>query len=294
MNAATNTGEPSGFNATSAFTWITGTGILQQLVLGILVATVLYISFMTFEIIYKQYKQVKGTKIDVLPLTVSSDNKPREFEQNPTMGNAKLLPLSDNERTGAEFTYSFFLWINPSSFRDEDGLLHIFHKGNPFPFPLLGPGVFLKSNTNTLRVYMNSSSTWNNYIDVENIPLKKWVHVTVLARENAIEVYINGNLAKKLNIEGATLYQNFGNLYLFRPTTCILTPTTVPSLKGEYFRVFGTYKGNFSNLFYFNYALSYTEIQALVTLGVSKKTEVEGENTPPYLEDAWWVNSYST
>jgi hypothetical protein len=294
MNAAINTGEPRGFNATTAFSWITGTGALQQIVLGILIATVLYISFMTFEIIYKQYKQVKGSMTEVLPLTVSSDSKPREFEQNPTMKNAKLLPLSDNERTGAEFTYSFFLWINPSSFRDEDGLLHIFHKGNPFPFPLLGPGVFLKSNTNTLRVYMNSSRTWNNHIDVENIPVKKWVHIVILARENAIEVYINGNLAKKLNIEGATLYQNFGNLYLFRPTNIILDPTTIPSLKGEFFRMFGTYKGSFSNLFYFNYALSYTEIQGLTALGVSKETEVEGENAPPYLEDAWWVNSYST
>jgi hypothetical protein len=43
---------------------------------------------------------------------------------------------------------------------------------------------------------MNTSSTWNNYVDVENIPVKKWVHVVVMARDNSIEVYINGNISK--------------------------------------------------------------------------------------------------
>jgi hypothetical protein len=273
--------------------YVTGTGILPQIILTVLMAAVLYILFMAFEMIYKSYKAVKGTSVQLLPYTVSAIDKPREFEQNPASRNSKLIPLSDNERTGAEFTYSFFIFINPSSFRQEDGLLHIMHKGHPTPFPLMSPGVFLKSNTNTLRVYMNSSKTWNNFIDVENIPVKKWVHVVILARDNAIEIYINGNLAKKLNMEGGVLYQNFGNLYLFSQRPVILNPATIPSLGGNILQIFGTYSGNLSNLEYYNYALSYTEIQSLSAKGVSRKTEVSEMDTPPYLEDSWWVNTTS-
>ena len=110
---------------------------------------------------------VAGTKVNVLALTVNAEDKPREFEQNPAARRPMLLPMSDNERTGVEFSYAFFLWVNPASFGNDEGLKHIFHKGNPTPFPLMAPGVFMKNNTNTLRVYMNSSKTWNNYIDID-------------------------------------------------------------------------------------------------------------------------------
>jgi hypothetical protein len=274
--------------------YILGKGILPQIILSILIALVLYSLFMGFEMIYKSYKAVKGTRVTLLDMTVSSETKPREYEQNPNAKNAKLIPLSDNERTGAEFTYSFFIYINPSSFRQEDGLLHIMHKGYSTPYPLLGPGVFLKNNQNCLRIYMNSTRTWNNYVEVENIPVKKWVHVVILARNNAIEIYINGNLAKKLNLEGATFYQNFGNLYLFNQRTCVINPTNSPSAGSDILQVLGTYSGLFSNLFYFSYALTYTEIQGLMAIGPSKKTEGAGDDAPPYLEDSWWVTNYST
>lgn len=273
--------------------YILGTGFVAQFLLTIVLCTLLYIALMILEMLYKSFNSVAGTEVSVIPYTVSADDKPRMIEQNPKVKGHKLLPLSDNERTGTEFSYSFYLWINPSSFKQEDGLLHIMHKGNPAPFPLMGPGVFLKSNTNTLRVYMNSAKTWNNYIDVENIPVKKWVHVVILARNNAIEIYINGNLAKKLNMTDSVLYQNFGNLYLFTQRTLSLSPGTLPSLNGETFNVHGTFSGNLSNLKYFSYALSYTEIQSQAQGGPSTKMETTPQDQPPYLEDSWWVNSYS-
>lgn len=280
-------------NAAGPVGYLMGTGILPQILLSVVIAAVLYILFMALEVLYKSFRSVTGTRVELLPMTVAAEDKPREFEQNPNNPRAKLLPLSDNERSGAEFSYSFYLWVNPSSFRQEEGLLHILHKGNPSPFPLMGPGVFLKSHENTLRIYMNSSSTWNNFVDIENIPVKKWVHVVVMARANAIEVYINGNLAKKLNMDGATLYQNFGNLYLFSQRPCIINGAQMPSLNGGILQIFGTYSGNLSNLAYYSYALSYTEIQSLVAAGPSRKTEKSDENAPPYLEDGWWTNNAS-
>jgi hypothetical protein len=291
-NSGTNS-----MNAAGPMGYLLGTGIPAQILLAIVLATVLYIILMSLEMLYKSFVAVTGTRVDLLPFTVSADDKPREYEQNPNVRGHKLLPLSDNERSGAEFSYAFYLWINPSSFRQEDGLLHIMHKGNPVPFPLMAPGVFLRSNINALRVYMNSSKKWNNYIDVENIPVKKWVHITVIARANAVEIYLNGNLAKKLNMEDATLYQNFGNLYLFSSRPCMvnmMSPESVGDANSNKLQVFGTYNGNMSNLFYYSYALSYTEIQGLVNEGPSSKTENTTSATPPYLQDTWWVNNYSS
>jgi len=292
-------GEGNSINSAGPISWILGTGILPQLILGLCVSTLLYIFFMSVETIYKSYTAVSKTRIPLLPCTVNPEDKQIEFEQNPNAKDNKILPLSDNERTGAEFTYSFFLWINPSSFnRQEDGLLHIMHKGHPSPFPLMSPGVFLKSNINTMRVYMNSSRTWNNYIDIENIPVKKWVHVSIVGRSNAVEVYINGNLAKKLNMDQSVFYQNFGNLYLFNQRNLILNPTIVPSLKPTQetpLRIFGAFNGNMSALSYFSYALSYTEIQSMLNAGPKSGAcdANSGLNQPPYLEDDWWVTRYS-
>lgn len=289
--------DPTGMNAMNQarpLSFLLGTGIVPQIVLSIALAALLYTVLMAMESVYRSYKQITGTRVEVLPYTVSADDKPREFVQNPKAPNSTFLPLSDNERTGAEFSYSFWLWVNPSSFsRSEEGLLHVMHKGNPSPFPLMGPGVFLHSNTNKMRVYMNSSKTWNNYIDIDNLPVKKWIHVVVLARMNSIEVYINGNIAKKLTFDDAVLYQNFGNLYCFSQRPCIINSANVASLGTGILQIFGTYSGSLSALNYFSYALSYTEIQSLMADGPSKRTDTMDMAAPQYLEDAWWVKSAS-
>jgi len=280
-------------NSAGPLSFIMGTGNVAQIVSSLVVSVVLYIVLMSLELLYKSFTAVTGTRVDVLPMTASAQNKPYEFEQNPQVANAKLLPLSDNERSGAEFSYSFFLWVDPSSFKQENGLLHIFHKGYPVPYPIMGPGVFMHSNINTMRVYMNSSKTWNNYIDIDNIPMKKWLHVVVMARDNCIEVYINGNLIKKMNLKDSTLYQNFGNLYLFSQRNLLLQKSQIPSLDTDSLQIFGTFSGNLSNLVYFSYALSYTEIQSLLAEGASKKAVTNSMDSPPYLEDTWWVTNYS-
>ena len=247
------------------------------------------------EIIYKNITRVISTRVDVMPLTVSSSAGQKQFVQNPMLPNHVLLPSSDNERTGVEFSYAFWLWIDPSSFGQAEGLLHVLHKGYPLMYPLLGPGVFLKSNINTLRVYANSSMTWNNYVEVENIPVNKWVHVSIMGRANAVEIYINGNLSKKLNMSNGVIYQNFGDLYVFSQRTLSLNPIGIPSLNGDTtFKISGPYRGQMSRLTYFNYALSYTELQSLVDQGPNSITETTPSQTPPYFEDKWWTTNYNT
>jgi hypothetical protein len=272
---------------------LAGQGLFSQVLLAIIACLILFIVMLGLESIYWSIMRLNKRYVEVMPNTYVSENKMHVIRQSPSAPGAITLPLSDNERTGIEFSYSFFLFVNPSTFRTEQGLCHIFHKGYSKQYPLMGPGVYMHSNDNKMRVYMSTFNTWNNYIDIENIPVKKWLHCVVMCRKSALEVYINGNLVKKMKMEGeAVPYQNYGDLYVFSQRTVRMLPSKIPSLDGEGLSIFGTYSGMLSRLTYFPYALSYSEIRSTMDVGPSKKIESGSEEVPPYLIDTWWTTKY--
>jgi hypothetical protein len=139
---------------------------------------------------------------------------------------------------------------------------------------------------------MNTYKTWNNYVEVENIPVGKWVHVVIICRENALEIYINGNLSKKYSFDGYTPYQNYQDIVCFSQRR-ITMPKTLESVDENGFDVFGAAQGMISRLYYFSYALCYAEIQTLVNEGPSSKMDSSSlMDRPPYLSDTWWAKSY--
>lgn len=285
MNAAAATNLNTGRLASE----ITGTGIIAQIMIALTSAVVLFLVFAAFETVYGYMNRMKLYRTDLLPYTYATDAKSITITQNPADPNAKTAALSSNELTGPEYSYAFFIYVNPSTFRQERGLQHIFHKGVPGQFPLLNPGVYMRSDTNCLRVYMNTFKTWNNYVEVENFPVGKWVHVAVVAKAGHGEIYVNGNLAKKLAFDGYQSYQNYGNIYAFSQRRVTLAKT-IPSVGEEGFDVFGTVQGLVSRLTYFSYALGYAEISDLMEEGPSKKMETGGSaSLPPYLADSWWT-----
>lgn len=265
---------------------LSGTGVVPQILISLGIVLIIYLALASIEVLYSYINRMNLYRTELLPITYATDNKTITIPQNPNDSNAKLVALSDNERSGPEYSYSFFLFVNPSTFRQEEGLLHIFHKGNPKQYPLLNPGVYMRSHTNTLRVYMNTYKTWDSYIDVENFPIGKWVYVTIVCRATHGEIYINGNLAKKLRFEGYQPYMNYSDIICFSQRR-IATPTGGTAKPGN---VFGAIQGFVSKLTYFSYALSYTEINSLMNEGPSKKIDESNMVKPPYLDDKWWVN----
>jgi hypothetical protein len=153
---------------------------------------------------------------------------------------------------------------------------------------------------------MNCYDTWNNYSDIENIPIDKWFHLTVTCQGNTLYVYINGNLKTKMALSNNTPpYQNYGNVYAFNNRKITLySAETVSLLNDPMFSEStpsanrltsiafnGSIKGMISRVYYFSYALTYSEIQALLNMGPSRI--IEGNDTmsmSPYLSDTWWVN----
>jgi hypothetical protein len=287
---SSNTNQGSG-----ALGLLSGKGFFQQVLLVLVILSLLFFVFVSLEYLIMSYQRIGGKNVQLLPMTVTAEDKMLTFQQNKNQyETAKQIPLSDNERTGIEFTYSFFLFVNPSTFTGEDTLHHVMHKGYISPWPLMGPGVFVRGNNNTLRVIMNTYRNAYTYMDIENIPVRKWFHCVLLCRKNSLEVYINGNLRKKLPFEGTLPYQNFQNLICFSPLKKIIMGSQVPCLGTDNNLNFqGAFRGNMSNLIYLAYAASFTEIQSLMDMGVSKKTMSSELDKPPYLVDTYWTTTYN-
>ena len=275
-------------------------GPLSQIVLAVIIATVLYIILLSLEIVYISYLQVANTKVDIEGgggKTINSGTS-KVYTSNTNdirikNGNFRDLRYSDNEKTGIEYSYSCFLNISPETFKDgTTELKHVFHKGSEKFYPLLSPGVFVLGNTNTLRVFQNTSTTWYNYIDIPNMPIGKWFHLVVLVKNNATEIYINGNLGAKLSSGGGVVYQNYQNLYLFNKSriSSALTQANMLSIpEGETYNVNSSVTGSISQFYYFSYALSYTEIQDMLTMGPNPVVADNNVDKPPYFLDNWWT-----
>lgn len=237
--------------------------------------------------------------VSVYPYT-GSGTKTIVIRQDPKNPNSIPLPLSENQLTGIEFSYSSFIYISDDTDDGTAGWKNIFYKGyESGPFPLCGPGVFVNTASNTLRIIMNTYDKWFNVVDVPQIPFNKWFHLVISVRNNTLEIYINGNLANKKSFAGTLPYQNYGPLVLFsntktNPNTFAIKTTETSSYygipPGEDFVIKGKFSGYISNLMYYSYALSYSEIQGGLNVGPSKNFDQSSMDRPPYLIDSWWTS----
>jgi len=254
------------------------------------------------EFIYKSFSSRWTNKVNLFPNTYTSGTKMYTAIQNPTNPAALTVNVSNNQRSGVEFSYSMFVYLNSDTFSSGNAnLYHILHKGYGQVYPLLGPGIFSWGNKNCIRVFMNCYDTWDNYTDIENIPVDKWFHIVVSCKGNTLYVYINGNLKQKVALSGNTPpYQNYGNVYLFSSRKTTLFTSITSSLQNDSnfmgtgaasSLVFdGAAKGMASRVTYFSYALTYTEIQALMNMGPSSVMDGTDLSLTPYLSDTWWAN----
>ena len=183
------------------------TDIFPQIVISVAIAAAIFFIYLVIEQIYRAYLTYGNARVSVYPYTGSST---KVFKQDPSNPKNVTLPVSENQLTGIEFTYSVFLYISDDT-DDGDGTLKwksVFYKGyESSPFPLLGPGVFVSSgDTSTdgtrLRIIMNTYDKWFNPLDVKQIPVNKWFHLAIVLRNNSLDAYVNGNLANNPSLKG--------------------------------------------------------------------------------------------
>ena len=287
---------------------LSSTEIFPQIVVSLIIAIAIFFIYMVMETLYRAYLSYGQARVDIYPLTGSES---KTFVQDPNNSGNKTLPYSENQLTGIEFSYSTFLYLSDKNDDNTEGWKTVFYKGyTSGPFPLLGPGVFISSASGatstssspnqgapTLRVVMNTYENWFNAVDVKQIPFNKWFHLAIVLRKNTLEVYINGNLANKKSFAGTLPYQNYQPLHFFpnkKFTDVQNWKSTSGNVKknipvGDNFVVNGQAFGYISNMTYYSYALTYSEIQGNMNIGPSSEFDQSNMDKPPYLIDSWWT-----
>lgn len=199
------------------------------------------------------------------------------IQQDPSISGAIPIERSDN-KDGIEFTWS--VWVNITDIGKSNQYQHIFHKGEQnidtetgLNFPNNAPGLYISPNTNELVVIMNTFNVINEEIKIPNFPMNKWAHVVIrVMNNNALDVYINGALAKR-HILSSVPKQNYGNVYVASN---------------------GGFAGNLSNLRYFKYAVQPGELLSLTDAGpdltVNSKS-IALKSMPPYLSMQWYTDN---
>jgi len=188
------------------------------------------------------------------------------ISQDPNHTNYVPIKRSVNQ-DGIEFSYAFWFLITDFSYKQGEWK-HIFHKGNSSSYPNRAPGVWIHPNTNMVRIYMNTMKTLLEYVDIDNIPVRKWVHMVIVLKNRYLHIYVNGYL--KIRKELSSLpRQNYGNVWT---------------------NMYGGYEGYLAKLQYFDRAIDPGTIAKLVKDGPGTANCIDTNEVPPYLDDSWWLN----
>jgi hypothetical protein len=177
------------------------------------------------------------------------------FQQDPSNNGAVTIYRSVNATDGIEFTRSVWLFINNLYDGNEGTYKHIFSKGNSdlqsngLIYPNNAPGLYLAPNSNTLVLQMNTFNVINEEILIPDIPINKWVNVIIRCQNTTLDVYINGTVARSINLVGVPK-QNYGDVFV---------------------AMNGGFNGYISNLWYYNYALGTAAIQNISNNGPNTK-----------------------
>jgi len=141
------------------------------------------------------------------------------IQQDPSQENAVTILRSTNDAAGIAFTWSVWIYITQNAPTNRDGTkyLHVFNKGSATTAsdgtmsPNNGPGLYLKDDYSGLRVVMSTFDNPSASVDVDNIPINKWFSVIIRVENTVLDVFMNGDLAKRLPLDSVP-FQNYGNV----------------------------------------------------------------------------------
>lgn len=199
--------------------------------------------------------------------------------------NVQVLKSNDRHR-GLEFTWSVWLFLNQN---DSTGVKNVFAKGNgefDSSYNLLnGPGLYVEQvdvtgaveyKLHVLMDHIGGDGNTRDTVEVESIPIRKWVHVAIRMQNTVLDVYVNGTIAKRHNMDFAPK-QNFNDVVV-----C-----------GN-----GGFSGKLSDLRYYSYAMNVFELNNVVMWGpnttpseLSVDSRAKTGNYS-YLSNVWYSNKY--
>lgn len=246
-----------------------------QILVGIIIIGVI-IWFIRYLIIWYQTSSfnipylVPNTKNAKFPLNISQDPK-----------NVNYIPINRSDgQDGIQFTYGFWFLIDNLEYKKGEWK-HMFHKGNASSFPNRAPGVYIHPTQNTIRVYMNTQDNILEYVDVDNIPIRKWVYMNIILKQNTTDA--------KISKQGTTTLDIYINGY----SKVRKELKSLPKQNDDdlWVNMFGGFEGYMSNMKYYPYAIDFNEINKNIKEGPSASNCIDTNEVPPYLDDNWWFSS---
>ncbi len=222
----------------------------------------------------------------VLMKGMKSGKKFLRIIQDPRHRDSIPVLKSKNEREGIAFTYSVWLYIEDLVYKAGQRK-HIFHKGTgkfgthskpwraeggeeiatkDMAFPNNSPGLFIGEDKNELIVVMNTFNNVLEEVKIPNIPLNKWINVVIRVTNLNLDVFVNGAIAVR-HIFSGPVKQNYGDVF-------------VSANNG--------FAGNMSNLRYWSYSLSSSEVADVVRDGPDLTSDKSMNIFPPYFSLRWY------
>jgi hypothetical protein len=198
---------------------------------------------------------------------------------NPNVNSSVPILRSINQDQGLEFTWGVWFFISDTAKINNTPAL-IFSKGiaqtNTIGNLGVCPGVYVARNGSDveMRVAMNTmiDPSLNNIgietITIKDIPINKWVHCAVRVQNLSVDVYINGVMTQRKNLQTLP-NQNYYDTYVGDPAG---------------------FDGYISSLNYYAYALNYDQIQNDFVKGPNMKLFGQSNkiNYKDYLAMNWY------
>ena len=277
----------TGFNQPSAPTEFNYSNTIIAKVAFLILVVILFLFFLNLGIILVSYFTSFSTNPYLLSGTLDGTS-PAVISQDPTNSNSVYLQRSNNESTGAEFTWS--IWLFLTDIPTDASYHHIFNKGdiqfdrnniatNNAPGLYYG-GPFKNGGKNVLTVVMDIDTSGNNAnntnlnqsikLSLDNIPLQKWVNVMIRLENTILDTYVNGTISAR-QVMTSVPRQNYYDVNLSQS---------------------GGFTGQMSDLRYFSRALNVFDIQNIVSRGPSTKTSnisPKTTNIYNYLSNLWYT-----
>ena len=204
---------------------------------------------------------------------------PQTITQDPNNKSSIVVQRSNNQLTGLEYTWSFWMYIKDirNTNATTSAYSHIFNKGDKYYDATTGlatvnnaPGVYLSNTTNEIRIIVDTLVAGDpvTVIDIPDIPINKWAHIAIRIKNTIMDVYVNGVVAQRLLLSNLPK-QNYEDVQICQN---------------------GGFSGNLSNLRYYSSALNVFDINSIVTYGPNLTVVDSTQNGSPYYLSSMWYS----
>jgi hypothetical protein len=267
---------------------------ISKFVAVVLSILLFYILF-NIGVYYLNQYFMPGNKPQIVDGLIDS-NTQMVVSSNPNVLNAAPILRSVNQSQGLEFTWDVWFFI-----KDVENLIKnnnyslLFSKGiasqsgnsrqlitSTDDLLNVCPGAYIsykgdKQGQAQLTIAMNTytdpaiGNSGSETVMIPDIPLNKWVHLAIRVQSKSVDIYINGVLTQRHNLQTLPK-QNYYDTYVGDPQG---------------------FNGFISSLNYYNYALNYDQIQSDYVKGpnmVMKGTNTK-INYKDYLAMNWYYNA---